>query len=195
MAQPVGLCIMVCLANVNREGESNVKGRVRRTASRLGIALLTFVVGIGLSAGLFIVFRHEKCRDSEKLEKSPDSENLETLSICDIRPHSEYEGRRVRIKGTLVGFHELALYDPSCKSSGNYVRVDLDQSSRATLIKLASKFQNNGLREGNYFLKVELVGRLESIVEVKNKVHPTAPKAMTYDTRLVVFSIEQLEPL
>jgi hypothetical protein len=158
-------------------------------SSRLAIAFLTFVIGISLTTVLFFVSRNQNSRESAKIQ---------TVDVCEItsRP-GQYEARMVRVRGALVGFHDLVLYEPACKSPNNYIRLDLNQESRVKLVELANRFEDKGLREGNFSLNAELVGRVEAVNDEQDKVQrdPNYPAPITYHTRFVVFSIERIEPL
>ncbi|HKU77568.1 MAG TPA: hypothetical protein VJR02_26875 [Pyrinomonadaceae bacterium] len=161
--------------------------RIPRLSARLAIAALTFIIGISLTAWLFFTTIYSRF---------PNREQLENVSVCEVaRVPGKFEGRRVRLQGSLVGFHELALYDPSCHNVDNYIRVDLDQSSRTELVRLANKLENGGLQDGNFMLKAELVGRVESIPEsslpLGNELR--SPQPVSYRARVVVFSVDRVE--
>jgi hypothetical protein len=164
--------------------------RVRRISTPIAVAILTFLCGVGLTA-VFLVRRHEQTIEKPILQ----------MNVCDVvRNPAQYQFKFVRLKGAMIGFHELVLYDDACKGEENYIRVVLDQSSRAHLGQLTAKLENHGLRAGNFYLQVVLTGRLELEPrpgDLRDPIYKDFPDPhpIQYRARLIVFSLEEVEPL
>lgn len=166
---------------------------ISSVAFRVIVATVTFILGVSM-AGLWAVkIRKAKVEQIEQ--------RIIVLSICDvIRNEDQHVNKVVHVRGILIGFHELLLYDPDCKREGNYTRVDLDSSARARLVALASNANQAVLRKGNFFLQVVLSGRLERVQAAATSQseldhEPSAQRYVQSSFRLTDVAVEKASVL
>lgn len=100
----------------------------------------------------------------------------------------------------LLGYHELALYDPACKGIDKYIRADFDSASRKNLIKAITDLNGAGVKEGNFWAEVLLDGRCERLAEpdIKTDTSDSGPrghKYIKYRFRLGVTDLERVSAL
>jgi hypothetical protein len=142
------------------------------------------------STALWLVHRHRE----KQVEDQP---ALHVMPVCDlVQKAPRYFSRVVRVQGTLVGYHELLLFDEACKNDENYIRVDLDAATRKQMAEEAAKLGPGGMRQGNFWLQVVLLGRLEPLIEEEHDANTTGdishPHPITYRYHLIVFAIDRL---
>jgi hypothetical protein len=134
-----------------------------------------------------------------KTQKDLQGDRISVLSVCDVAKNPDiYVGKQIRLRGILVGYHELALFDKSCRDERNNIRVDLDASGRTQLLTFVAEYENHGLREGNFWLEATLLGRLERIEDsgrsADTQSAPSKPHFNRYTLRLVISRIENVRP-
>ncbi len=106
-----------------------------------------------------------------------------------------FSSQQVKVEGNLIGYHELALYGPTCKREEHYLRADLDSSSRGALIQGVSVLNGSGMHGGNFWVHIILSGRFERITEFDRK-RPALlngdRKYIEYRYRLVASSVQEV---
>jgi hypothetical protein len=160
------------------------------------IAVITSIIGV-TAAAFWLTHR------SSNIEKSVvGTTPSETPATCCelIQNPDRYYSKTIRVRGVLLGYHELALYDPACKGVDKYIRADFDSASRRKLVKGIADLNGAGSKEGNFWAEVVLAGRLEKVNEADvNENKPESQKVnhqyIKYRFRLVVLDVEQVSAL
>lgn len=119
------------------------------------------------------------------------------LSVCDLVENSDrYLSTTVRVRGTLVGYHELLIYDGACLKEGNNIRVELNADTRRQFTAAAAKLNDKTLQQGNFLVEVILVGRFERDSASGNTDAATGPtrepRYVRFPYRLVVSTVERV---
>lgn len=120
------------------------------------------------------------------------------VTCCDlIQNPDRYYSKTLRVRAILLGYHELALYDPACKGVDKYILADFDSASRQKLIKGIADLKGAGSREGNFWTEVVLVGRFEKVkdTDVKSDARSRDHQYIKYRFQLVVMDVEQIGAL
>lgn len=121
------------------------------------------------------------------------------LSFCELaRTPDRYTNKTVRVRSTLIGYHELAIYDATCGAQTKYIRVDFETETREELVQKVTSLGGRGMRRGNFWVDAILVGRFEKIPEsdCKNAVKESGmPNRyyVNYCYRIAVDHVEQVE--
>ena len=118
------------------------------------------------------------------------------LQVCQIMLDPDrFSSRQIKVEGKLIGYHEPALYNPTCKREYNYVRVDFESASRADLVQGVGDLNGAGLHGGNFWVHVILTGRFEKLVEHDRKTPVQLSgdrKYVEYRYRLVASSVQMV---
>jgi hypothetical protein len=152
--------------------------------------VLAVVIGVTTLAALTI-------RRSEKDQNTQSPIPADSVvALCDLLQNpNPYESQSIHVVANLVGYHEIALYGVSCKREDNYVRAEFGQASRQKLIQGIGGLNGEGLRRGNFWAHVVLLGRFEKISEL-DRVKPleldAGRKYIEYRYRLVVSDVEKV---
>jgi len=120
------------------------------------------------------------------------------ISSCDLtkRPDA-YNARTVHVRGILVGYHELALYNPACDSNVKYIRADFDAASRRKLVDRIATLDGAGSQRGNFWATVVLDGTFENIPGAdcqKTSIEPGLPdrRYVNFCYRLAVSDVSDV---
>jgi hypothetical protein len=119
-------------------------------------------------------------------------------SFCDLVKNPDYyNSQTVRVRSVLMGYHELALYNPACDSQVRYIRADLDRKNRQELVNSVVALQDE-MPRGNFWVDVVVVGRFEKIPEadcnnVSRKAEIPDRSYVNYCYRIEVSSMEQVQ--
>lgn len=163
---------------------------------RLIIVVITFIIAV-TAAALWLMYR------SSNNEKSA----VETIrseapaTCCELMQNPDrYYSKTIRIQAVLLGYHELALYDPACKGVDKYIRADFDSASRKKLVEGIANLNGAGSKEGNFWADVVLTGRFEKVKEGDSNDNKTESlkvdhQYIKYRFRLVVLDVEQVRTL
>jgi len=150
-------------------------------------AVILSIVGI-TSAALWLTHRSSSIVGTAPLEAP--------ITCCElIQNPDRYFSKTIRVRAVLLGYHELALYDPACKGVDKYVRADFDSASRKKLVMGIADLNGVGLKEGNFWAEVVLVGRFEKVNAAEAYGNrPESQKVnhqyIKYRFRLVVLDVE-----
>jgi hypothetical protein len=166
---------------------------MRHLTARVVVAIFTFAVGVVI-ASIWLIYRAPAV--DESAIKAPRSDA--NVPFCDLIQHPEqYNSKTIRVRSTLLGFHEMALYDPACDSEMHFIRAELDSKSRQELGRLTDGW---GIRNGSFWVNAVVRGRFEKISDEEQRSeaedlerikHPGAVS----NFRLAVSDIEQMEPV
>lgn len=135
-----------------------IKTRVKRYTGFFIVAAISCLIGVCVAL-LWIV------RDSSKSKDFVSNVPLETVTgICNlVKEPSLYNSKTVRVRATLTGYHEIALYDTDCISETNFVRADFSVASREKLVDAVDALNGDGFRNGNFIVEAVLVGEFKQI--------------------------------
>lgn len=167
---------------------------MRHLTARVIIASLTFIIGVTATTVWFI--NHPSIVDESITSSAPSSD---PAGICDIiRNPDNYSSKIVRVQAIIIGYHELALYDPSCNSEEKYLPVNFDAASRQKLISAIDTLNDAGFQRGSFWASVVLVGRIEAIEDGDRKskigeLEKANRQYIKYRFRLIVLNVEHVE--
>jgi len=124
------------------------------------VALFTFFIGLTASA-TWLVLKRSKLPAAHPKIAATNQPN----SLCEFlsNPKGELVSEEVQVRGILVGFHEVTLYDPSCDGSANAVVTNLTSSARNKLISSVERLSGSAFQRGNFWVMVILRGRFEPL--------------------------------
>jgi hypothetical protein len=165
---------------------------MRHLAGRLIMVVFTLIIGISANA-LWLMRRSPDIDQS--IVKNVMAET--PVTCCELTQNPElYYSNIIRVRAALLGYHELALYDPACKGIDKYVRADFDSASRKKLATGIADLNGAGFKDGNFWAEVVLLGRFEIINEpVLNRNKPESQRVdhryIKYRSRLVL-DVEQV---
>jgi len=166
------------------------------TARLIIIAVITSIIGI-TAAALWLTHRTSSVEKSAVATMPSEA----PVTCCElIQNPDRYYSKTTRVRAVLLGYHELALYDPACKGVDKYIRADFDSASRNKLVKGIADLHGAGFKEGNFWAEVVLVGRFEKLPEVDSKTNESdsqlaGHKYIKYRFRLVVVDVEHVSAL
>jgi hypothetical protein len=170
---------------------------MKRITLRFAIAALTFIVGI-LAATLWFVYR--KPINIDQHNSAVDS----PLSFCDLlRNPDGYDGKIIRVRAAIAGYHHQHLFDQSCSSEQTQTLVDYNSSDGGgKLIGKIAELPDQKIKEGNLRAELIVIGRFESsnvqrIAELmawygdekmQQRVHPVKDKFL-----FTIMEVEQVK--
>lgn len=124
-----------------------------------GSVLLLLVIAATAIAG-------SSCSALKNQSSKNGASHTPLLDFCDlVRTPKNYESKTVRIRAVLMGYHELALYSPVCDNKIKYIRAELDSKSRKQLVQGVANLGGSGMKYGNFWVEVVVIGRFEKIPE------------------------------
>jgi hypothetical protein len=167
---------------------------VRRRATFILLAALTFAAG-SVAATFWLV--RQSSHKEKPIAHSANSDNA--LSICDLLDDPDrYSSSAVRVRATLVGYHQLALYDSNCLGENRILRATLDQPLRQKLITGIDALNGQGFVQGNFRANVTLVGRLEQASGRRcesegNNLESDSSRSIEHCFVIIVTDVESVE--
>lgn len=145
---------------------------LRHRAMFLMIAASTFSVG-SIAATFWLI--HHSSNEEKPILCIVNSDYI--LSVCDLLADpNRFKSDTVRVRATLVGYHELVLYDSKCSGENEVLRVSLDQPLRQKLITGVDALKGRGFVQGNFHATVTIVGRFEQEQDEDCKSESGSPK-------------------
>jgi hypothetical protein len=165
---------------------------LKRLSLRATVLILTF--GLGVVVATVWTLHHLPFRQRLIHENTGDS----ALSICELVKRADhYKHRTIRIKAILTGYHQLAMFDPSCRDTDNFIRADFDATTRGKLIKGIDQLKGNSFQRGNFWADVALSGQFEPISESSDEtnVENNNRRYVRFRYRVLVQHIEKVEPV
>src|SRR5688500_11511478 len=145
--------------------------KLPRLTSRLIIAVLTFVIGIG--AALFWIahrlptvdhLEEPNCVDVASNEQSiVKCTQSKAVGFCELVKNPErYNHKIVRVGAIIVGYHHQHLYDPACYTENTNTWADYESPQTTDkMMKAIAALKDEGFERGNIWANVVLVGRFE----------------------------------
>jgi hypothetical protein len=177
---------------------------------RLAVGLL--IVVIGITAALLRFANHfavvDRLEDPNCFEMAGSEKSIvkctqsNPASLCDLVTNPQrYNYKIIRIQAIIVGYHHQHLYEPACNTEGTPTWADYDSPQAADkMMRAIAALKGEGLKRGNIFARVILVGQFEerqpgdstSWVEDPNfpQIHPIKDRY-----RFVIMSVEHAEPV
>lgn len=163
---------------------------------RIVTAILTFGIGLTAAAIWFTYCRPAPpAVDTSTIRSAPPDA---PVAVCNLLQNTDgYDSKVVRVQAILVGYHELALYDPSCNKE-KYLPVKFDSATRQKLISAIDNLNGSGFQRGNFWANIVLVGRFEKTQDEDRKTETNESEMMNRDYvksdfQLVVFDVKQVE--
>lgn len=169
---------------------------VRYLKGRFIIAALTFLIGVAATT-IWFIYRSPVVHEPIVKSAPPDT----PVAFCDLIENADhYSSKIVRVQAILVGYHELALYNPTCKSEQKYLPAAFDPASRQKLIGAIATLNGLGFQHGNFWASVVLVGRFEEIRDEDARSGTTVSERVNnqlikYHFRLAVLDLKHVEPV
>lgn len=94
----------------------------------------------------------------------PKESEQKTLTTCKIvTEFPTYLHKEVRLKGKIVGYHQLIMYDDSCKEPRLSVYVWTSPEARKSFVDAAKSLDNQELEGGNFHFDATVIGTFETI--------------------------------
>lgn len=172
----------------------------RPSKLRLLVASFTFFIGVAAVGGWlsYIIPAVEFLEDPDcvapsDLERSTVRcvQPALTLSLCEIAENpSRYDGKTIRVRAAVTGYHHLHLYDPTCIENTSETMADFESNESVERFRRAASALP--LVNGNIQATMVLIGRLESTVENQEAHHYYAGNGNDR-FRFVVTSVERVE--
>jgi hypothetical protein len=167
----------------------------RLTVPLIIIAVITSIIGISVAA---LLLTHR----SSRIERSVVGSMPEApVTVCELIQNPDgYYAKSISVRAVLLGYHELALYDPACKGVDKYVRADFDSALREELVAGIAGLKGAGFKEGNFWAEVLLVGRFEKLADAVPRTNKSSSKLegheyIKYRFRFVVLDVAHVGAL
>lgn len=185
---------MPVVSRIRSRGIIRVKGaiRVRYRKVYMIVAVFTFVLGLSASATWYVL----RSRAPKTATSSPTAAGQSFP--CDLLTEpNAYISKLVHVRAIVVGFHQLAVYDPTCNLPTNSIRADFDSAARGELINSVEALKGSTFQRGNFWVEVTLFGRLETVEDsggdTADGVMSTNALRISNRYRLVVSHIENAQ--
>lgn len=144
------------------------------------VSILTLATAVAASCA-WLMLRHRNSNETGEIK---------VIALCELLANpNKYVSQEVKVEGIVLGFHQLALYDPGCNSTAHFLPADFTPTARQELIASVDALQGSAFQRGNFWVRAASLGRLQTF-DTDNQVKTAEGRSVLRGYRLVVSHVE-----